>query len=571
MAFSVFASHMLSGWWLLVPIATFLWLGVRLQRVENERTNLSRAVAFCDRALARLDGQWAGIGETGERFVDERHLYAKDLDLFGRASLFALLCNARTPMGQKRLAAWLLAPATPGVIRARREAVAELAPRLDLREDIAVLGENASKGVDTEELFAWGEREPLLGPSPFRAVAWGLSVLGMTAVIALIAVVISYLLGQLGIRTLPHKTMAELLIYFLSLGLVYTTLLWRFKTRTKRIIQEIDEAAYDLSLIAGVLRRLEAERFTSPRLAALRAELDIEGWPPSRRIAKLNRLIELVDSRRNMAIAIIGPLLLWDIHLSYAIEDWRRVSGPAMRTWLNAVGEMEAISSLASYYYEHPSDVFPEFVAEQPHFEGEGLGHPFIPDDRRVLNNVHLTDGLRVLVVSGSNMSGKSTLLRTIGINTVLAQAGAPVCALRLRLSPLVVGASIRIEDSFQENTSCFYAEITRLRHIMEKAGNSVPVLFLIDEFLHGTNSHDRRTGAEAIVRGLVDRGAIGLLTTHDLALAHIVDALGSRAANVHFEDYLENGRMHFDYRMRPGVVRKSNAIELMRSVGLEV
>lgn len=474
-------------------------------------------------------------------------------------------------MGQKRLAAWLLSPATPGVIRARQEAVAELAPRLDLREDIAVLGENASRGVDTEELFAWGEREPLLGPSPFRAVAWELSVLGMTAVIALIAVVISYLLGQLGIRTLPDKTMAELLIYFLSLGLVYTAVLWRFKARTTRIIREIDKAAYDLGLIAGVLRRLEAERFTSPRLAALRAELDIEGWPPSRRIAKLNRLIELVDSRRNMAIAIIGPLLLWDIHLSYAIEDWRRVSGSAMRRWLNAVGEMEAISSLASYYYEHPSDVFPEFVAEQPYFEGEGLGHPFIPDNRRVRNKVHLTHELRVLVVSGSNMSGKSTLLRTIGINTVLAQAGAPVCALRLRLSPLVVGASIRIEDSLQENRSRFYAEITRLRHIMGNAGNSVPVLFLIDEFLHGTNSHDRRTGAEAVVRGLVDRGAIGLLTTHDLALAHIVDALGSRAANVHFEDYLENGRMHFDYLMRPGVVRKSNAIELMRSVGLEV
>jgi DNA mismatch repair ATPase MutS len=242
-----------------------------------------------------------------------------------------------------------------------------------------------------------------------------------------------------------------------------------------------------------------------------------------------------------------------------------------MRLWLNAVGEMEAISSLAGYYYDHPGDVFPEFVSEHPCFEGEGLGHPFIPEDRKIRNDVHLTRDLNVLVVSGSNMSGKSTLLRTIGINAVLAQAGAPVCARRLRLSPLVVGASIRIQDSLQNNTSGFYAEITRLRRIMESAASSMPLLFLIDELLHGTNSHDQRIGAEAIIRGLVDRGAIGLLTTHDLALADIVNSLWSRGANVHFEDHLENGSIHFDYRMRAGVVRKSNAIELMRSVGLEV
>jgi hypothetical protein len=571
MAFAAFGSHRLPVWWLLVPITAFLALGVRLQRAESERTALSRAVDFYERALARLDGRWAGMGVTGERFVDTEHRYAKDLDLFGRASLFELLCNARTPMGQEKLAAWLLAPANPDVIRGRHEAVAELAPRLDLREDIAVLGEKASAVIDTEALFAWGERKPLLYPSPFRALAWGLSVLGVTAVIPLMAILIAYFLGWVGIVMLPAKTIAGLEIYFLSLGIVYAAILWRLKKRTKRIIHEIDRAADDLRLVAGVLRRLEAEQFTSPSLAALRAELDIEGWPPSRRISQLNRLIELIDSRRNMIIAIIGPLLLWDIHLAYGIEDWRRVSGPSMRLWLNAIGEIEAISSLAGYYYDHPGDVFPEFVAEQPCFEGEGLGHPFIPEDRKVRNDVHLTRHLRLLVVSGSNMSGKSTLLRTVGINAVLAHAGAPVCARRLRLSPLVVGACIWTQDSLQNNTSGFYAEITRLRCIMESAGGSIPLLFLLDELLHGTNSHDRRIGAEAICRGLVDRGAIGLLTTHDLALANIVDSLGSRGANVHFEDHLEDGSIRFDYCMRAGVVRKSNAIELIRSVGLEV
>ncbi|HEV2448699.1 MAG TPA: hypothetical protein VGS58_22355, partial [Candidatus Sulfopaludibacter sp.] len=330
-------------------------------------------------------------------------------------------------------------------------------------------------------------------------------------------------------------------------------------------------AAPDLNLIAGVLGRLEIERFASPRLAALRSDLDVEGVRPSRRIARLNRLVALVDSRANMAMAVIGPLLLWDLHLSYAIEDWRRVSGFAVRRWMSAAGEMEAISSIAGDSYEHPGYVFPEFVAEQPYFSGEGLGHPLLPEGRVVRNDVYLARDLRVLIVSGSNMSGKSTLLRAIGVNAVLAQAGAPVCARRLRISPLAVGASIRTEDSLHQNTSRFYAEITQLRRILEKTADGMPVLSLFDEVLQGTNSHDRRIGAEAIVQGLVRQGAIGLLTTHDVALADIAGMLSPPGGNVHFEDHLAGGRMHFDYRIRPGVVRKSNAIALMRSVGLEV
>jgi DNA mismatch repair ATPase MutS len=281
--------------------------------------------------------------------------------------------------------------------------------------------------------------------------------------------------------------------------------------------------------------------------------------------------MSLVDSRDHLLVRVIGPLLLWDLHLAYAIERWRRRSGRSMRPWLIAVGEIEALSSLAGYAYEHSDDVFPELDAGPPSFDGEGLGHPLLSEAVAVRNDVHLTGELRVIVVSGSNMSGKSTLLRTIGVNAVLAQAGAPVRARRLRLTPLAIGASIRIEDSLREGVSRFYAEITRLGRVMRRAGETPPVLFLIDELLHGTNSHDRRIGAEAIVRGFVDRGAIGLVTTHDLALAHVADALGARGANVHFQDVLEEGRMRFDYRMRPGVVQQSNALELMRSVGLEV
>jgi len=558
-------NHVLSIAWEMVPAAVFLALFVSRDRLLQLSETYRRAVRYFESGLARLDGSWAGRGEPGTRYLDPAHPYAEDLDLFGKGSLFELLCSARTPMGQDRLAAWLLEPATPDRIRERQEAIAELAGRLDLREDIAVLGENAREGVDTQALFAWAERAPLLEPSPFRIVSWGLTAFGVTAVIGFLV----RLLAVFGIFTLPQKTLAELELYFLSMLMVYTAVLLHFKKRTDRIIREIEEAGYDLSLIAGVVRRLEAERFTSPRLSRLRADLDADGHPPSVQIAKLNRLIELVDSRR--ALQLISPLLMWDLHLSYSIESWRAVSGPALRRWLNAVGEIEAFSSLAGYYYEHPNDVFPEFTDESPCLDAAAIGHPLLEESRVVRNDVRLGRDGRLLVVSGTNMSGKSTLLRTLGINTVLAQAGAAVRAKRFVLSPLSVAASIRVVDSLEDGVSRFYAEILRLHQIVNMTTGRSAVFFLIDELLQGTNSHDRRIGGEALTRVLIERGAIGLITTHDLALADIPEKMGSQAANVHFEDRFEDGQIHFDYQLRRGVVQTSNAIELMRSVGLRV
>jgi DNA mismatch repair ATPase MutS len=301
----------------------------------------------------------------------------------------------------------------------------------------------------------------------------------------------------------------------------------------------------------------------------------VEGAPPSQRLARLNRLIEYLDSRDNVFVRIAEVFILWTPHLAVKVEDWRRHSGPAVRRWLTAMGEMEALASLSSHAYEHPADPFPQVTPGPPLLEAEEIGHPLLPENRVVRNDIRIGGadpaGPRVMIVSGSNMSGKSTMLRTLGINAVLAQAGAPVRAKSLRMSPLAVGASIRVSDSLQGGVSRFYAEILRLRQILDLTAGELPVLFLIDEFLHGTNSHDRRIGAEALVRGLVERGAMGLITTHDLALADVADTLGEKAANVHFEDHVENGEIRFDYRMRPGVVRKSNAIELMRSVGLEI
>ena len=542
----------LSLWWLLPPAAVFLVLAEVQARISDARGRCDRAAALYDQGLARLNDGWAGKGATGDRFRDASHPYAEDLDLFGHGSLFELLSRARTRVGEETLAHWLLQPASPDVVHARQEAVSELRPRLDLREDLALLSEGVRSGKDAQVLSAWA-----------TAPIWPLSSqLRATAIALALVAVITLILWIAGFGLVP------LLVAFI-LGRVFA---FRYRLPVKRVTSAVDAAERDLALLSKVLSRFEQERFTSPRLMELRAALDVAGLAPSQQIARLNRLIDLLDAQRNMIFAPLAILLLWEVQLAIAIERWRQSSGQSVGRWLAALGELEALSSLAGHSYEHPQDPFPELVEGGRCFEGEALGHPLIPESRNVRIDLLLSDEReRLLIVSGSNMSGKSTLLRTVGINTVLAQAGATVRARRLRLSPLQVGASIRINDSLQAGTSRFYAEITRLRQIVELTTKVLPVLFLLDEILHGTNSHDRRIGAEGVVRGLIERGAIGLVTTHDLSLAQIADGLAPHANNVHFEDHLEGGEMFFDYLLRPGIVQRSNALELMQSVGLEV
>ena len=538
-------------WWLLPPSVVFLALADAQARITQTRRRAERAAVLYDQGLARLDDDWAGRGKTGERFLKASHPYAEDLDLFGQGSLYELLSTARTRVGEETLAGWLLQPAAPEVARARHEAVSELRLRLDLREDLALLGEGVRSGEDAQALEAWAAAPP-----------WRISrFMSVTAISLALLAVVTLILWIAGFGWIPF------LIAFI-LGRVFTR---HMQGAVNHVVSTVDQMGRDLTLLSEVLSRLERERFTSPRLVELRAALDIEGSPPSRQIARLNSLIDMLDARRNMIFAPLAILLLWPLQFAILIERWRQSSGPAVARWLAAVGEFEALSSLASYAYEHPQDPFPEFIEDVTCFAGEGLGHPLIPESRNVRTDLSLSGELKVLIVSGSNMSGKSTLLRTVGINTVLAFAGAPVRAERLQISPLQVGASIRVQDSLQAGASRFYAEITRLRQIVELTKDSLPVLFLLDEILHGTNSHDRRIGAEGVIRGLIERGAIGLVTTHDLALAQIAEELAPRADNVHFEDHLEGGKMTFDYRLRPGIVRRSNALELMRSVGLEV
>ena len=553
--------------WVLVPIAAFVALVILHEKLLHGSERLRRAARYFEKGLARLDGNWPGTGETGERHLDAAHPYAVDLDLFGKGSVFELLSTARTRIGEDTLANWLLQPAPPDVVRERQQAVEELRPRLDLREELAVLAEEARSGVDPRRLADWGQSPADLHRAGMRLRVTMFTVVGLAGFAAL-WIHILWLVRLVRISDPADALARDLFLVALAIDAWF---LFRNRVLFARIVSAVEEAAHELGLLSEVLVRLEREQFRSPLLARLRASLESEHEPPSKRLARLRRLTELLDSRDNVFVRVLEPFILWTPHLALKVEDWRAHSGAAVHRWLQAAGEMEALCSLASHAFEHPADPFPEFAKSGPWLQADGIGHPLLPEDKVVRNDVQIGGERRLLVVSGSNMSGKSTLLRTLGVNTVLAQAGAPVRARRLRLSPLAVGASIRVTDSLQGGVSRFYAEILRLRQILDETGGPLPVLFLIDEFLHGTNSHDRRVGAAALARGLVARGAVGLITTHDLALAEVAEELGERAGNVHFEDQIEQGQIHFDYVMRPGVVRKSNAIELMRQVGLEI
>ena len=555
MVWASFRAHYLSPWELAAPVAVFLAVASYHSRILRARELAERGAAFYERGLARIEDRWAGAGETGERFDDAQHVYSADLDLFGKGSLFQLLSTARTRMGEDTLARWLLAPATVERIRERHAAVEELRDQIDLREDLAVLGEDVGVGVHPGALLKWAESPNQMKP---LWLPW------LALLLALLAVSGAVVWAHWG-RVTP-------LVVVIVIEAVVT---YRLKKPLEEVLHGTEHAFRDLDLLSGVLERMEAHRFRSPWLKALQQELLSSGAPSSQAIAWLRTLVDRVESRHNVFIRIIDVPLMYSVQVAFAAERWRRAHGSALRRWVNAIGEMEAILSLATYSFEHPADPFPAFKDGEACFAGEELGHLLIPAESCIRNSISICGQTRVLLISGSNMSGKSTLLRAVGMNVVLAMAGAPVRARGLELSPLQVGASIRINDSLREGNSRFYAEIKRLRQINDLAGGNPPLLFLLDELLQGTNSKDRLIGGEGIVRALVNRGAIGLVSTHDLALTDIggsMDApLKARLRNVHFQDELANGRMTFDYKLRDGIVTKSNGLELMRSIGLEV
>ena len=532
-------------------------------RVLRRRDLAQAAVLFYQRGLDRLDHKWPGTGIQDADYVPPDHPYAADLDIFGKGSLFERLCTARTRAGEETLAAWLSQAAPVTTIRERQGAVEDLRGRMDLREDLTVLGGSVRAEVRPDVLLRWATAPAVFtGPSAsaLKAMAW---LLGVATPLVLLS-----LLYGVSVPGIPSSAGPQLLVALLALEAV---IYLKHRKQVRQVMHGMEKPERDLRVLAVMLARLEAEDFQAPRLLELQAQLRAEGRRASAAISRLARLAMWLDSERNALFVPIGLLTMWGVHFALAIEGWRRHAGAQVPRWLAAVGEFEALVALASYAFEQPEDPFPELTEGGVLLDGELLGHPLLPDADCVRNSVCLDREEPVWIISGSNMSGKTTLMRSLGVNVVLAQAGAPVRAKRLRLSPLCLGATMRVQDSLLDGRSRFYEEIKRLQQLMSLAAGDRPLLFLLDEVLAGTNSHDRQIGATALLRQFLEAGAIGLITTHDLALAEPREGMPGRIANKHFVDHVEQGQLVFDYRLREGVVQKSNAIALMRAVGLKV
>jgi MutS domain V len=531
------------------PLLLFVGLVIAHRRVVRSTDETKRAIAFYERGIARIEDRWAGSGRTGDEFKDPLHLYAEDLDILGAGSLYQLLSTARTKMGSQCLAQWLLTHASISDIQDRQLSIAELKDKLDFREDLAVVGKNKHIEADPELLGAWAREESALPDGRWWAAA----------------------LAIISVATLVYGIKSHWTPFVLSL-LINGGITYYLRARLEKILAGVSKTHLNLDSLSDLLKRLEAKQFNAPQLQQLHSLLSSSGLSPSACIKRLDTLSDLDDSRHNWFVALLDIPLLYTVQLAFALERWRRKYGSGIEAWLRVVGEIEALSSIAAYAYEHPEDVFPEFAPAEsiPGFEGEALGHPLLPADQCVRNNVTLGGKNQVLIISGSNMSGKSTYMRVIGINAVLAMMGAPVRAKRLRLSRVAIGASMRVSDSLQKGISHFYAEIKRLRQVVDLS-SAQPTLFLLDEVLHGTNSHDRRVGTEGVLRTLIHNAAIGMVTTHDLALTSLEEVFPDQVRNAHFQERFEDDRLSFDYCLRPGVVTTSNGLELMKSIGLDV
>lgn len=588
-----------SLWWVLVPVALFIWLAFFHERLWRRAQGAHHVAQWFHRAALRVDRDTEGepgnpdtpaaairrggvpIPRTSvdedHRLANRRHRVAElgdgrlgdHLDLFGSGELFERLADWRTDTGGETLAAWMLRPAPPAEVAARHAAVRELAPREDIRETLAASGclepwPNTRSSVVRDWLTPGDPAgdgktsrtsdQPTTESAP-PAGTRNETILAATAVTLSAAMIFGLFRWTTG---------GDGSLFLGALAVSAVVGLWlRPRVREQDATLKLMEA--EIAGIRQIARTVTAEDLGSPRLRELAERL-------ARAHAALRRLDGLqvrLRARRNLLFAPVAALLFWGTHHMWAIERWRRRHGREALEWIRAAGEFDALLALAQYSVERPGHVFPEFD-DTPGLEAKGLGHPLIPEARLQRNELRLGRGeADVLIVTGSNMSGKSTLLRTIGVNYVLARLGAPVAATTFRLGPLALGASIAIHDSLQDGVSRFLAELLALKAVLDTGSSAEPLLFLLDEVLQGTNSDDRRAAAAALLRELGRRSAVGVMTTHDLSLTELAHELPGRVRNMHFSERVVDGAMEFDYQLRDGVLAHGNALDLMRILNL--
>ena len=537
--------------------AAFVALVVAHAVLVTRASALALRVSLLERGKKRVAGELRDLPDRGDRFAPLSHAYAGDLDVFGQTSLFQLVCAAETGAGEAVLARWLSEPASAEEIAARQEAVRELLEMPRFREDLmAAAAESGTKGRDAEPFLTWAEER---GEGPSRTlITAGRLLVPLTLALGTSAYLASEQWARTG-RALALIALAAQMFVLLAL-----------RPSIEPVLSVASSREAPFGRYLAIFRLIESTKLSSPRLAALREVL--ASGRASASIGALDRIIGFAELRHSGIVGIFANIfLLWDVFVAARLLRWRAEHGQAVRRFIDAMAELEALASLGTFAGEHPSYAFPTVDGGDLRFLAEDLGHPLIPAARRVTNDVSIARPGTALMITGSNMSGKSTLLRAVGVNAVLALAGAPVCARGLSMAGCRVHSSMRIKDSLEEGVSHFYAELERLKAVVDAVAGGDRVLFLLDEVLHGTNSRERNLGARAVIRKLIDEGAIGAVSSHDLGLADLQTESGGAVTNVHFQELVADGKMVFDYKLKPGVVTSSNALRLMRLVGIEV
>jgi predicted ATPase len=530
-------------------------------RVDLRHQRASELWRINNEGLQRLARNWPALPLRLPVDAATDNPTAHDLDLLGHASLYHLLGTASTPVGRQTLQHWLLHPAPD--VTARQAAVAELAPLVELRDELALRGRLLGDAPpDAAPFLRWTEGEPWLVQRP-----WLLWIARVTP----LALLATYILQAVGLLNDPWW----LIVVAINLGLTVSA-----GRSVNAITDGVTARQRVFGAYAALFELAARQRFEAPLLQHLQHQLTADGLRANEQMRRLGRIMALADLRSWFFFIVVQLATLWNVHVLWLLERWQRRAGHQVRNWLEALGELEALAALATLSHDHPEWTSPQFVRDgTPELHAQNLGHPLLVPVVCVRNDVALGPPGTFLLVTGSNMSGKSTLLRAIGLNVALAQAGAPVCADALRLPPLVLATSMRVQDSLEQGVSYFMAEIQRLKTVVDqaqqvRAEGSHTLLFLLDEILHGTNTGERQIAARQIIRHLLAQHAIGAVSTHDLTLADDPELAVSSIA-VHFRETFTRGpdgpAMHFDYRLRPGIATSTNALKLMELIGLPV
>lgn len=546
---------------LLGTVLIFIILIHKHEKLKEQKKYTEILYEINENSLNRLNGEWKDFKDRGEEYKNENHRFSEDLDIFGKGSLFQLVNTSNTFIGRKKLVELFTEPIKKGSeIYRNQNAIKALSQKLDWRQRFQAEGmvlKNENSKTDElnnpEDLFKWAKEENEFFRKPI--------VIFLARILPILT--ITFLILAIAVPWVPYYP-----FYLLLCCQVF--LLMIVSKDTAKVFALSNKYKYVIKAYEKMLKLVEDEEFDSSYLDNLKKDLtDNKNQKAYQQIKGLVNVVDMIDMRHSEIYLLFNILVLWDYQCQITLEGWKRRTGVNLKNWLTTIGEFEALSSLSLLHIDNPSWAMPRISDEICDFEATDIGHPLLSSERVVSSfQVNMPSG--VLLITGSNMSGKSTLLRTAGINLVLAYTGAPVCAREFKCSIMDVYTSMRISDNLEKNISSFYAELLRIKMIIEAAREGKRVFFLLDEIFRGTNSRDRHTGARILIKNLIKEGASGFVSTHDLELGDLAGENNSVVHNYHFKEYYKNGQIYFDYRLHPGVSTTRNAIYLMKMAGID-